>query len=120
MSGVNSGSSCERNQSRLKVVDVWFVSPLFSSTSVCTRFPVSSALSEEQLGTLLKHCVRAMEATTRNRLFIHREVCRRGCAVIAASCSVLCLSSVDRPQGPGGPARAYRYRLALRRPYRYR
>ena len=24
------------------------------------------------------------------------------------------------PQGPGGPARAYRYRLALRRPYRYR
>ena len=25
-----------------------------------------------------------------------------------------------RPQGPGGPARAYRYRLALRRPYRYR
>ena len=24
-----------------------------------------------------------------------------------------------RPQGPGGPARAYRYRLALRRPYRY-
>ena len=26
----------------------------------------------------------------------------------------------DRPQGPGGPARAYRYRLALRRPYRYR
>ena len=22
------------------------------------------------------------------------------------------------PQGPGGPARAYRYRLALRRPYR--
>ena len=28
--------------------------------------------------------------------------------------------SVIRPQGPGGPARAYRYRLALRRPYRYR
>ena len=27
---------------------------------------------------------------------------------------------VVRPQGPGGPARAYRYRLALRRPYRYR
>ena len=26
----------------------------------------------------------------------------------------------SRPQGPGGPARAYRYRLALRRPYRYR
>ena len=25
-----------------------------------------------------------------------------------------------RPQGAGGPARAYRYRLALRRPYRYR
>eukprot|EP00964_Phaeocystis_antarctica_P121100 scaffold84802_cov42-Phaeocystis_antarctica.AAC.1 len=25
-----------------------------------------------------------------------------------------------RPQGPGGPARAYRYRFALRRPYRYR
>ena len=25
----------------------------------------------------------------------------------------------NRPQGPGGPARAYRYRLALRRPYRY-
>ena len=25
-----------------------------------------------------------------------------------------------RPQGPGGPAWAYRYRLALRRPYRYR
>ena len=25
-----------------------------------------------------------------------------------------------RPQGPGGPARAYRYRLALRRPYCYR
>ena len=25
-----------------------------------------------------------------------------------------------RTQGPGGPARAYRYRLALRRPYRYR
>ena len=24
----------------------------------------------------------------------------------------------SRPQGPGGPARAYRYRLALRRPYR--
>ena len=23
----------------------------------------------------------------------------------------------SRPQGPGGPARAYRYRLALRRPY---
>ena len=29
-------------------------------------------------------------------------------------------STVTRPQGPGGPARAYRYRLALRRPYRYR
>ena len=25
-----------------------------------------------------------------------------------------------RPQGPGEPALAYRYRLALRRPYRYR
>ena len=25
---------------------------------------------------------------------------------------------LSRPQGPGGPARAYRYRLALRRSYR--
>ena len=28
--------------------------------------------------------------------------------------------TLTRPQGPGGPARAYRYRLALRPPYRYR
>ena len=28
--------------------------------------------------------------------------------------------SASRPQGPGGPARAYRYRLALGRAYRYR
>ena len=27
---------------------------------------------------------------------------------------------LPRPQGPGGPARAYRYRLALGRAYRYR
>ena len=33
---------------------------------------------------------------------------------------MLILGSNVRPQGPGGPARAYRYRLALRRPYRYR
>ena len=98
MSGVNSGASCERNQSRLNVVDVWFVSPLFSSISVCTRFPVSSALSDEQLGTLLKHCVRAMEATTRNRLFIHREVCRRGCAVIAATDTATAILGSLSPQ----------------------
>ena len=38
----------------------------------------------------------------------------------AAMCRMAAWRARHRPQGPGGPARAYRYRLALRRPYRYR
>ena len=73
MSGVKSGASCERNQSRLNVIDVLFIeSPSPSSISVCTRFPVSFASSNEQLGTLLKDWATTMEAATRNRVFIQR------------------------------------------------
>eukprot|EP00964_Phaeocystis_antarctica_P146523 scaffold112824_cov36-Phaeocystis_antarctica.AAC.1 len=88
MPSVNSGASCERNESRLKVGDALNVEITESrATSVCSRWLESSASFVRQsdaspdassLGTLLKDRATAMNEITRKSNFDIVVYCTRG------------------------------------------
>eukprot|EP00964_Phaeocystis_antarctica_P006918 scaffold3742_cov74-Phaeocystis_antarctica.AAC.4 len=60
-SGVSSGPSSDRNESRLNTSDAPNeVNTELRASRVCSRLPVSSASSDEQAGRLLKERVTAM------------------------------------------------------------
>ena len=60
-SGVTSGPSSERNESRLNTSDAWNeVYTELKATRVCSRLSASSASSDEQDGKLLKERATAM------------------------------------------------------------